>query len=232
MQPVVVRPRSGGGGGYELIAGERRWRAAQRAGLVEIPALVREVADEQAAEWGLVENVQREDLNAMERAWALKGLGEKFGLSQTELAERVGLERSTVANLMRLTELEPEIAELIVKGRLSAGHGKALLSVPPGPRRVQLAREAAERSDLTVREIEVKARAVAAEARALSRGPVDEAKAARQAGLRDLERQISEHLGTKAYITTDRAGKKGRLTIEFYGIDHFQGVIARMGIRG
>src|SRR5207248_2832206 len=131
MQPVVVRPA---GGGYELIAGERRWRAAKLAGLVQIPALVREVGDEQAAEWGLVENVQREDLNAMERAWALRDLSQKFGLQQSELADRVGLDRSTVANLIRLTELEPEIADLIAKGKLSAGHGKALLMVPAGPR--------------------------------------------------------------------------------------------------
>jgi ParB family chromosome partitioning protein len=236
MQPVVVRPRPGGGsGGYELIAGERRWRAAKLAGLTQIPALVKEVGDEQAAEWGLVENVQREDLNAMERAWALQQLSDKFGLQQSELADRVGLERSTVANLIRLTELEPEIADLIVKGKLTAGHGKALLMVPPGRGRVQLALEAAEGEKFTVRQLESKAAQVASEARSSTGGArpkgttaADEAK---RANLRDLQRRISEHLGTKVQIKADRKAEKGKLEIEFYGIDHFQGVLARMGMK-
>jgi ParB family transcriptional regulator, chromosome partitioning protein len=231
MQPVVVRPT---GSGYELIAGERRWRAAKLAGLAAIPALVREVGDEQAAEWGLIENVQREDLNAMERAWALRDLASKFGLQHTELADRVGLDRSTVANLIRLTELESEITDLIAKGKLSAGHGKALLMVPAGPRRIGLAIEAAESNDVSVRELEMKARLTAAEVAKEQGAParqMSQADTARVAGLRDLERQISEHLGTKAFITTNRTGKKGRLVIEFYGIDHFQGVLARMGVR-
>ena len=230
MQPVVVRPKSGGG--YELVAGERRWRAAKQAGLAQIPALVREVSDEQAAEWGLVENVQREDLNPMERAWALVNMAEKFQLDQTQLAERVGMERSTVANLIRLTELEPEIGDLIVKNRLTMGHGKALLMMPAGPQRVKLAQEAAGNSELTVRALEAKARQASLEARTQSppRG-MNEADVARAAGLRDLERQIGQQLGTKVFINTDRKGKKGKISIEFYGIDHFQGLLGRMGVR-
>jgi ParB family chromosome partitioning protein len=230
MQPVVVRSKSGGG--YELVAGERRWRAAKMAGLTQIPALVREVSDEQAAEWGLVENVQREDLNPMERAWALVNMAEKFGLDQTQLAERVGMERSTVANLIRLTELEPEIGDLIVKGKLTMGHGKALLMMPPGQQRVNVALEAAGNSELTVRALEAKARLASLETRIQTppRG-MNEADVARAAGLRDLERQIGQQLGTKVFINTDRKGKKGKISIEFYGIDHFQGLLGRMGVR-
>jgi ParB family chromosome partitioning protein len=227
MQPVIVRPVAGGK--YELVAGERRWRAAQAAGLMAVPALVRPMSDEQAAEWGLVENVQREDLNPMERAWALKSLGEKFNLQQSELAERVGLERSTVANLIRLCELEPEIAEMIVKGQLSAGHGKALLAAAPGPGRVNLAKEAVT-FNYSVRKLESLAAARGENKPKGRPGPMDEL-GARLASQRDLERQIGQQLGTKVQISTDRSGKRGRLIIEFYGLDHFDGLLSRLNIR-
>jgi ParB family chromosome partitioning protein len=228
MQPVIVRPV--GGGKYELVAGERRWRAAQAAGLTSVPALVRTLSDEQSAEWGLVENVQREDLNPMERAWALKALAEKFGLQQAQLAERVGLERSTVANLVRLCELEPEIASMISKGELSAGHGKALLAAPAGPARVGLARSALTFA-YSVRKLEGMA-ATLGEAKAVPGKPSPlEEMSGRLAHLRDLERQIGQQLGTKVQIATDRKGKRGKLTIEFYGLDHFDGLLTRLNVR-
>jgi len=233
MQPVIVRPASGGGVGYELIAGERRWRAARAAGLAAVPALVRRLTDEEAAEWALVENVQREDLNAMERAWGLRGLAERFGLSAAAVAERVGLERPTVANLLRLTELEPAIAALIESGTLTAGHGRALLAVPTGPAREALARRAAEEG-CSVRMMEAWAKAGPEAAAARSRGEGKGAEAAsspRFAVLRDLERQIGQQLGTKVRITTDRSGAKGKMTFEFYGIDHFDGLLARLNVR-
>lgn len=229
MQPVIVRLRSDGV--YELVVGERRWRAARRAGLPAIPALVRMLDDPSAAEWALVENVQREDLNAMERAWALRSLSERFAITHAELAERVAMDRSSVANLVRLTELEDEIAELITKGSLNAGHGKALLSVPSGSLRITLAQEAA-RSTWSVRRLESEAQSQARAAKAkpsqaLSNGePVP-----RSAVLRDLERQIGQQLGTKVVINADRKGTKGRLQIEFYGLDHFEGLLSRMNIR-
>jgi len=227
MQPVIVRPV---GGKYELIAGERRWRAAQAAGLTSVPALVRALSDEQSAEWGLVENVQREDLNPMERAWALKALAEKFGLQQSQLAERVGLERSTVANLVRLCELEPEITSMISKGELSAGHGKALLAAPAGPARVGLARSAVTFA-YSVRKLEGMA-ATLGEAKAVPGKPSPlEEMSGRLAHLRDLERQIGQQLGTKVQIATDRKGKRGKLTIEFYGLDHFDGLLTRLNVR-
>ena len=234
MQPVIVRPASRGGVGYELIAGERRWRAARAAGLAAVPALVRTLTDEEAAEWALVENVQREDLNAMERAWGLKALADRFGVSAATLAERVGLERPTVANLLRLTELEPSIAALVEAGTLTAGHGRALLGVPAGAEREALARRAAEEG-CSVRTMEEWARGSQEIAKSRRRGEGGAGASAdaspRFAVLRDLERQIGQQLGTKVRITTDRSGAKGKMTFEFYGIDHFDGLLARLNVR-
>ncbi len=225
MQPVVVRALKPGR--YELVVGERRWRAARAAGLTHIPAIVRALEDEQAAEWALIENVQREDLNPMERAWALRSIAEKFDLTQADLADRVAMERPTVANLIRLTDLEKEIAELISNGSLSPGHGKALLSMPAGAARVQMARDAAAGS-WTVRRLEHAAKAAGQAGKPAPAKPA--ANEARFAVLRDLERQISQHLGTKVAINADRKGRKGKLVIEFYGIDHFDGLLERLGM--
>lgn len=228
LQPVLVR-RVGGGGGYELVAGERRWRAAKLAGLSTVPAIVRELKDEEAAEHALVENVQREDLNAMERAWALRGLSERFGLSHAQLAERVGLERPTIANLIRLTELEPEIAGMIAAGRLSAGHGKALLAVVVGEPRLALATRAAA-GEWSVRVLEQAAATLpkAAPANPNKKGGRDDP---RLAVLADLQRRIGQQLGTKVVISTDRAGKRGRIAFDFYGLDHFDALMAKLGIQ-
>lgn len=230
MQPIIVRPKSGGGDRYELVAGERRWRAASLAELNTVPALIRDLSDELAAEWALVENVQREDLNAMERAWGLRTLAERFSLSHAELAQRVGLERSTVANLIRLTELEPEIAQMIVRGDLGAGHGRALLAIPSGEARLNLAREAAQ-NGWNTRKVEYLAQAHAVKPENVgSKRVTPQEITARQAVLRDLERQIGQKLGTKVLITTDSTGARGKLSIEFYNIDHFDGLLARLGI--
>lgn len=226
IQPVVVRQITGGQ--YELVAGERRWRAAQLAGLQSIPAVVRRLTDEQAAEWALVENVQREDLNPMERAWALRALAERFSLTQQQLAERVGLERSSVANQVRLTELEPEITAMIESGALSPGHGKALLQVQAGERRMRLATDCVEKG-WNVRKLEQMTREAAAAAPA-RKAKSSDASVARFAVLRDIEHQIALNLGTKVTIRTDRAGKRGTLSIEFYGLDHFDGLMSRLGI--
>jgi ParB family chromosome partitioning protein len=225
MQPVLVRAR---GDRYELIAGERRWRAAQLAGLKEIPAIVREIDDQTAAEWALVENVQREDLNAVERAAALRALLHRFGLTQEQLAERLGMDRSTIANLIRLMELEKEVLELISAGKLSAGHGKALLAIPAGGRRVETARTAALYG-WSVRKLEQVARepigsgGVPGASNGRAEGP-------RDAVLRDLERQLGQQLGTKVVIYTDRGGARGRLVVEFYGLDHFEGLMSKLGV--
>lgn len=227
MQPIIVRQK---GMGYELVAGERRWRAAQLAAIPQIPAIVRILSDEQSAEWALVENVQREDLNPIDRGMAFKALTERFGITHSQIAERVGVERSTVANLIRLTELETEIAEMIVRGELMGGHGKALLSIPPGEARLNLAREAAA-GGWNVRKTELLAQAHAIKPENVgTKAPPKKEAEARQAVLRDLERQIGHHLGTKVLITTDRTGAKGKLSIEFYSIDHFDGLLRKLGV--
>ncbi|MBX3382667.1 MAG: ParB/RepB/Spo0J family partition protein [Phycisphaeraceae bacterium] len=228
MQPVVARARPEGG--YELIAGERRWRAAREAGLDHVPVIVRDASDAQAAELALVENIHRDDLNPIDKAWALKTLSDQFGLTQTDLASKVSLERSTVANLIRLTELEPEICQMIQRGELTGAHGKALLAIPAGEARLNLAREAAA-NEWTTKRVEylAKAHSVAPE-RVGSKRETPQEITARQAVLRDLERQLAQQLGTKVIITTDHSGKKGKLSLEFYSIDHFDGLLHRLGI--
>lgn len=226
MQPVIVRPRADAR--FELVAGERRWRAAMLAGLDRVPALVRELSDENAAEWALIENVQREDLNAMERAWALRRLSERFSLSHQEVADRVGLDRTTVTHQIRMTELEEEIATMISKGEISGGHGRALLVLSPGPRRVALARRAASEG-LSVRALEALVRA---EALTPKRGPTSggaEPDPSRSAVLTDLERRLGQFLGTKVHIRSDRGGTRGQVVIDYYGLDHFEGMLTRIG---
>lgn len=220
MQPVIVRP--GAGGRFELVAGERRWRAAEMAGLPRIPAVVRALSDEESAEWALVENLQREDLDPIERAVALRRLSEQFGLSHGELADRVGLERSTVANLVRLTELEEAVASLISTGQLGAGHGKALLGAPPGEKRIELAERAAQ-GEWSVRRLEEAVRRLTS--------PEPEPERPASAERQELEKRLSEHLGTKVAVRTDQSGTRGRVVIEFYGLDHFDGLMSRLGFR-
>lgn len=222
MQPIVVRPGEREGR-WELVAGERRLRAAKLSGLERVPALVRDVGDEEAAELGLVENVQREDLNPIERAWALRNLSDRFGLSHGEVAKRVGLERSSVANLVRLTELEEPVQELLARGGLSAGHGKALLSAVGGEGRVRLA-ERASKEAWSVRRLEAAAKRDASESK-------DRSERVRSDDVVDLERKLGEHLGTKVRVRTDSSGKRGRLVIEFFDLEHFDDLMSRIGYR-
>lgn len=235
MQPIAVRAATpgkvGGGGGserFELIAGERRWRAARLAGLTRIPAIVHDVDDRRSAEWAIIENVQREDLNPIDRGTAYANLSRNFGLTQSEIAERVGVDRSTIANLIRIVELEPEIRDLIATGRLSTGHAKALLSMPGGPKRVEVAHTAVERSQ-TVRALE----AICASQHEAAHPTVvpstkDQKGEQIAAAIDDLAKGIGEHLGTHVRIRT-RDGQKGVLEIEFYDLDHFDGLMQRIG---
>jgi ParB family chromosome partitioning protein len=221
IQPIAVRPS--GEGVWELIAGERRWRAASLAGLERIPALVVDADDRQAAEWGLIENVQREDLSPIERGEALKNLASTFGASHTDLGERVGLDRSTVSNLIRLTELEPRIRELLGEGVLGAGHGKALLALPSGATRVKLAERAAK-EQWSVRRLESVEGASSGSGASRKRSQADPQIA-------DLERQIGEHLGTRVRVQTDAKRSRGRLVIDFYDAEHFDGLVRAIGVR-
>ncbi len=233
MQPIVVR-KAPNGAGYELIAGERRWRAAQKLELESIPAIVAELSDQEAAEWALVENLQREDLNPMDRARGLQRLCEQFSLTQREVAARTGLDRSTVANMMRLAELEPPIIAHVENGKLSAGHAKALLAMMPGQPRIDLA-EQAVRGGWSVRRLEsAMVTALGALAKGKPAAPQSAAAQAAheaQANLRSLERDISETLGTKVRLHTDRSGKKGRVVIHFYDLDQFDGLLQKFGVK-
>jgi ParB family chromosome partitioning protein len=232
MQPILLR--KGGAGAeapFELIAGERRWRAARLAGLRAIPAIVTDLSDRDAAEWSLVENLQRADLNPIERARAFQRLVADFGATHAEIGARVGVERSSVANLIRLTELEPEIQTLVARGLVSAGHAKALLGAPPGLARLTLTKRCVEEG-WSVRRLETRIEALASGA---GGGAAPAAHAAPQArrdiARADLEKRLSEALGTKVEIRTAPSGTRGRVIAHFYDLDQFDGLVERLGVR-
>jgi ParB family transcriptional regulator, chromosome partitioning protein len=229
IQPIAVRAIPSAIPGtpcWEIVAGERRWRAAGLAGLDRIPAVITELDDRGAAEWAIVENVQREDLNPMDRAWAFRGLIEHFGMSQQEIAQRVGVDRSTVANIIRLTELEPQIQTLIATGQLSAGHGKALLQAPATEARVAAAMMASQ-DGWSVRQTE----AWASEAAAGKHAPKAPSHQDVSAERAELEKQLSDHLGTRVRVHTNAAGTRGRLVLEFFDLEHFDALMQRLNFK-
>ncbi|MCG3170719.1 MAG: putative chromosome-partitioning protein ParB [Pseudomonadales bacterium] len=214
LQPVVVRPLPGGE--FELIAGERRWRASQMAGLTGIPAIVRDVPDEAAMALALIENIQREDLNAIEEAVALQRLQQEFGLTHEQIAEAVGKSRVTVTNTMRLLGLAPEVRDHLEARRLEMGHGRALLTLA-AEQQVAVAREILEK-DLTVRETEALVRRMQVPARARTRA------AEPDADIRRLERELSEITGA-AIAIEHKSGGKGRLVIGYSSLDQLDGLL-------
>lgn len=222
IQPVVVRA-SERPGWHELVAGERRVRAAMIAGLTRVPAVVRALDDASAAEWALTENIQREDLNPVERARAMRGLADEFGLTQAEVAERVGLERSTVANHFRLLDLGEEVLDLIASGKLGMGHGRALAGVSREATRGELARRAA-REGWSVRRLE---RAIA-QPTSGDRARVEE-PTAREAAVVEWGRRLSERLGTRVRVRANKSGQKGTVVVEFFSLEHFEDLMRRLG---
>ena len=219
IQPLVVRPV---GNRYQLIAGERRWRAAQRAGLQKVSVIVKHVPDELALEMTLVENIQREDLNAMEAARAYEPLIDEFHLTQEAVAERTGKDRATVANAIRLLKLEPIIQDWIEEGKLSAGHGRALLAVPDSQLRTRYAQRAA-RGGLTVRQIERLAsrRSRKAEAGAVTEPHVDP-------NIREALQELERHLGTKVILRSKTKLRPGQLVLEYYDEAQLMGIYDRL----
>ncbi len=217
IQPLVVRPI---GGRFQLIAGERRWRAAQRAGLTRASAIVRQVSDELALEMTLVENIQREDLNAIETARAFDRLMDEFQLTQEAVAERTGKDRATVANAVRLLKLEPTIQEWIEEGKLSAGHGRALLAVADPQLRMRYAHRAS-RGGLTVRQIE---RLAARRARGAS--PV--ISMPKDANIRSALDELQRHLGTKVLLREKTKVRPGQLVLEYYEEAQLMGLYDRL----
>ena len=216
MQPVVVRPIDGER--YEIIAGERRWRACQLAGLQRIPALVREVGDEAAIAMALIENIQREDLNPIEEAMALQRLQQEFQLTQQQVAEAVGKSRVSVANLLRLIALPEEVKTLLAHGDLEMGHARALLGLPAA-RQAEGARHVVARG-LTVRQTEALVRQWLS-----GNAEVEPAKA--DPDIARLEQRLAERLGAAVQI---RHGDKGRgqLVIRYGSLDELQGVLAHI----
>ncbi|CAK9032998.1 Stage 0 sporulation protein J, partial [Durusdinium trenchii] len=225
MQPIVVRPVDGGK--FELIAGERRWRACRMAGLATVPAIVREADDRNSAELALIENVQRTDLNPIERANAFRALMGKFSMTQSDVADRVGLDRSSVANLLRLLELPEDIQNMISDGVLSAGHGKMLASVGDDSQRRALV-ERIVREHLSVRQTEKAVRDIAQRTKAGDGVKATDGTES-DANIRDLEAKLGEHLKTRVRIDVSGKGDKGKLVIEFYDLEHFDGLMRAMG---
>lgn len=228
LQPVLVRPTEDPGR-FELIAGERRWRAAKRAGLPSVPAIVREVEDLASLEQAVVENLHREDLNPLEEAAAYQQLMEDFDLTQERLAERVGKSRSAVANTLRLFQLPPSIQKLVAENQLSAGHARALLGTPDRAFQEGLARRAVA-DGLSVREVEEAVRqrqggAGGAEPEA----PADASPAKsglRPAGLLELEELLAAHLETR--VAVSMGARKGRVVIDFATLDDLERIYRAM----
>ncbi|MEO5838159.1 MAG: ParB/RepB/Spo0J family partition protein [Acidimicrobiales bacterium] len=226
LQPILVRPAVDDQ--YEIIAGERRWRAAKRAGLQHIPAIVREIEDTAALEHALVENLHRQDLNPLEEAAAYQQLMEDFGLTQEAVAQRVGRSRSAVANTLRLFQLPPTLQRMIADGRLTAGHARALLSTPDRELQEELADEILNRG-LSVRDIEQLVRDRLAPktdpvpepaAEPVAPGAPRPAPALREPAVLELEELLSARLNTR--VSVSLSGKRGRVVVEFADLDDLE----------
>ena len=218
LQPIVVRAISDGQ--WEIIAGERRWRASQLAGIEKIPALIRDVSDEATIAMALIENIQRENLNAIEEAEALRRLQTEFALSQQQVAERVGKSRPVIANLMRLLVLEPVVKAMLEAGDLNTGHGKVLLGLE-GSAQIKAAKKVV-RGQLSVRQTESLVKSVLG----LTSKPTKPDTATNPDVLR-LERELSGRLGSSVTITQGK-GQQGKLVIAYSSFDELDGILGRI----
>jgi ParB family chromosome partitioning protein len=215
IQPIVVRKTAAG---YEIVAGERRWRASQRAGLLKVPVVQRDVADEQLLAAALIENIQREDLNAMEEAHAYRRLADEFHLTQEQIADAVGKDRSSIANIVRLLKLPHEMRESVASGALAMGHARALLSLPDEASQLRVGREVVAKQ-LSVRETETLVKKAATPT------------AAREEPVKDVHTRAAEDalrfaIGTRVRIIRKRKG--GRIEIDFASEDELQRIYERL----
>lgn len=227
VQPILVRPVEGG---YEIVAGERRWRAALAAGLATVPAVVRELSDGRAMEIAIVENVQREDLSPLEQAMAFKKLAEELNLTQEMVAERVGKSRAHVANIIRLLDLDPAVQEMVGEGRISFGHARALLGLSDRGAQRMLAEEVVAKG-LSVREVEERVRLLSGGGPTSAEARKDKRKAEGSTGgrLRDpaideLEAKLRGALATRVRVVAGK--RKGRIEIEYYGDEDLERIVA------
>ena len=221
IQPIIVRPS---GPGFELIAGERRFRAAKLASLKTIPALVRTATDEQMLELTLVENIHRANLNPIERAEAYHNYLTTFSLTQAEAAERLGENRSVIANFLRLLDLPDEIKRMLIEGQLTMGHARAILALPTDELRQKLANRALA-GRLSVREVERLVRKYLTET-----GQAKTTARSKPAHILELESELSRELGTKVSVETRKNGQRGKIIIEFYSLDEFDRITERIGL--
>lgn len=217
IQPLTVRRLNSGY--YQIIAGERRWRAAKKAGLREVPAVIIEADDRKVMEIGLIENLQREDLNPMEEAEGYQVLLTDFGMTQEEVARRMGKSRPAITNALRLTGLPPEVRELLISGQLSAGHGRAVLMVEGTKAQVAFAQKLAQEG-LSVRQAESAAKTFTLEPKKEKSAPANDPN---QIYIKEVEKSLSGRFGRKVTITAGR--RKGRLELEFYNTDDLNALL-------
>jgi ParB family chromosome partitioning protein len=221
LQPIIVKKK--GEGSFEIVCGERRFRAATLCGLNEMPAIIKDIADEDFLEWALIENIQREDLNPIEEAEAYQRLVEERMISQEEVAKRVGKNRVTVTNTLRLLRLPQEVKQYLAEGRLSAGHARALLGLLTPEHQRQMAKRIVEET-LSVRQVE----AIVNRSNAHKR----KAKSARHlsAEIVDLETRLTHYLGTQAKIYPRKNQKEGRVEIQYFSLDDLDRVLQKIGL--
>ena len=234
LQPILVRPKAGSTNSFELIAGERRWRASQRAGLTVIPALVRETDDVASVEQALVENLHRQDLTPLEEAAAYKQLLDDFSMTHEQVAEKVGKTRSAITNSLRLLALPPSIQQLLADGRLSGGHARALLALTDRTTQEQLARQCAN-DGWTVRAVEEAVRQNLGRTKATSKTTSTNSSTTKtstksttmpQPGLVELERLLGEHLATNVSVTS--ANGRGKVVVEFADLNDLERIYRAM----
>jgi ParB family chromosome partitioning protein len=221
IQPIIVRPA---GAKFELIAGERRFRAAQLAALTTIPAIIRQATDEQLLEMALVENIHRTNLNPIERASAYQNYISTFSLTQDQAAQRLGEDRSVVANYLRLLDLPQEVRQMLIDGQLTMGHARAILALPTDELRRKLANRAMA-GRLSVREVEKLVRRYLS-----STGQAKGTARSKPAHILDLENKLTNHLGTRVGIETRKNSQRGKIVIEFYSLDEFDRITEKIGL--
>ena len=224
IQPLIVRKRDGK---YELIAGERRWRAAEQLGLKEAPVIVREAGDQEVLELALIENIQREDLNPIEEAVAYQRLSKEFGLRQDDIAQKVGKSRAAIANSMRLLELAPSVQSWLTQGRISVGHAKVLLGAKTHEEQTLLA-DAILRGNLTVRATEKLLASHLAQRNSPRTGRAAASAIANSPAVLHLQNRLQRHLAT--HVIVSHGEKRGRIEIEYYGNDDLQRLLGIFGL--
>ncbi len=227
IQPLIVRKVENS---YELIAGERRWRAAQAVGLTEVPAIVRDAGDREVLELALVENLQREDLNAIEEALAYSRLSQEFSMTQEEIAQKVGKNRATVANAMRLLDLAPEVQSYVRQGRLSVGHAKAILSIKPHEEQIPMA-EMLIRQGLPVRAAEKLVAKYLSDAGKVGGGgrrTQGDSGRVNSPAIQRVENLLQQHLATRVSLVHKE--KAGTISIEYYGADDLDRILKVLGV--